>query len=81
MAIKSNMIVAKLDDDLKNAFMSIAESKHRSASQILRDLIRVYVESNKIPNDTTLKAFKNTDEGTNIHYAKNAADLFKQLDI
>lgn len=81
MSVKTEIITAKIETDLKNAFMAIAESKHRPASQVLRDLIRVYVESNKVPNDKTLQTLQKTDNGEDVHHARNAADLFKQLDI
>ena len=45
MSIKSELIATKVDIELKEAFVAIARNKHRPASQILRDLIRVYVES------------------------------------
>ncbi|EJF77140.1 hypothetical protein MCQ_01644 [Candidatus Bartonella washoeensis Sb944nv] len=81
MGIKSELIAAKVDINLKNAFMAIAERKHRPASQILRDLIRVYVENNKIPNQETLETFHKTDSNEDVFYAKNISDLMKQLDI
>ncbi|WP_375626868.1 MULTISPECIES: hypothetical protein [unclassified Bartonella] len=61
--------------------MAIAEIKHCSASQILRDLIRVYVENNKIPNKETLETFHKNDSNEDVFYAENIADLIKQLDI
>lgn len=79
--MKTEIMATKIDIDLKNAFMGIAASKHRPASQIMRDLIRVYVESNKIPNAATLETFAKTDRGEEIHHAKDMADLLKQLDI
>ncbi len=49
---KSELIATKVDIELKEAFVAIARNKHRPASQILRDLIRVYVESNQTqPNE------------------------------
>ncbi|WP_047685491.1 MULTISPECIES: hypothetical protein [Xenorhabdus] len=81
MSTKSELLATKVDLNLKNAFMAIAQSKHRSASQILRDLIRLYVESNQVPNAETLNTFKKTDQGEDIFYAKDVNDLFKQLDI
>lgn len=79
--LKDNIITAKVESDLKNAFMAIAESKDRPASQILRELIRVYVESNEIPNALTRETMQKTLRGEDVFYAENAADLFRQLDI
>jgi len=79
--LKDDIITAKVESDLKNEFMIIAESKHRPASQILRDLIRVYVESNRIPNELTINTMQKSDRGEDVYHALNIADLFKQLDI
>jgi len=81
MTAKTEIMATKLDIDLKNAFMGIAASKHKPASQILRDLIRLYVDNNKNPNEVTLETFKKTDRGEDVHCAKDMADLLKQLDI
>lgn len=79
--VKDNIITAKVETELKNDFMAIAESKHRPASQILRDLIRVYVDSNRVPNKLTFETMRKTDGGEDIYFARDAADLFRQLDI
>lgn len=79
--VKDNIITAKIETELKTAFMAIAESKDRPASQILRELIRVYVESNEIPNALTRETMQKTLRGEDVYYAENAADLFRQLDI
>ncbi|UNE55054.1 hypothetical protein [Bartonella machadoae] len=81
MSLKSELIAAKVDINLKSVFMAIAERKHRPASQILRDLIRVYVENNKTPNEETLETFHKTDSNQDIYYTENIAALIKQLDI
>jgi len=82
MSIKSELIATKVDIELKEAFVTIARNKHRPASQILRDLIRVYVESNQTqPNEKTLNTFAKTDKGDDVFYAEDAHDLFKKLDI
>ncbi len=52
--------------NLKSAFMAIAEIKHRPASQILRDLICVYVENNKILNKETLEIFHKSDSNEDV---------------
>lgn len=80
-AVKDNIITAKVDSELKVAFMAIAESKDRPASQILRELIRVYVESNETPNALTRETMIKSLRGEDVYYADNAADLFCRLDI
>ncbi|WP_246787168.1 hypothetical protein [Bartonella taylorii] len=46
--------------------MAIAKRKYRPASQILRDLIRVYVENNKISNKEMLETFHKTDSNEDV---------------
>ncbi|MEY2345070.1 ribbon-helix-helix domain-containing protein [Proteus mirabilis] len=71
MSIKSELIATKVDIELKEAFVAIARNKHRPASQILRDLIRVYVESNQTqPNEKTLNTFAKTDKGDDVFMLK-----------
>lgn len=79
--VKDNIITAKVESELKIAFMAIAESKDRPASQILRELIRVYVECNEVPNALTRETMQKTLRGEDVYHAENAADLFRQLDI
>ena len=38
-------------------------------------------EEQKIPNETTLQTFKDTDEGKNLNICKNADDMFNRLGI
>jgi len=51
--LKNSIITSKVEPDLKNDFMIIAENRPRPTSQISRDLIRVYVENNRILNELT----------------------------
>lgn len=54
-----DMIAIKLDPELKRELMEIAVSKDRTVSQILRGLIKVYVESHKIKS--AAKLFQDLD--------------------
>ena len=67
--LKDSIITSKVESDLKNDFMIIAESRHRPASQILRDLIRVYVENNRISNELTAKTMRRADNGEDVYRA------------
>lgn len=82
---KDSVLTTKVESSMKAAFMAIAASKHRPASQILRDLIRLYVESHtegqEIPNIVTLSTLQKSARGEEVFTAKNASDLFRQLDI
>jgi predicted transcriptional regulator len=41
---KEAVFTMKLDSDLREAFMSEAQAAHRPASQVLRELMRVFVQ-------------------------------------
>lgn len=44
---KDSILTTKIEADLKAAFMAIAASKNRTASQIVRDFIQMYVRNNR----------------------------------
>ena len=71
----------KMEPELREQFMAIAASRHRPAAQIVRDLMRFYIAQNEIPNELTAATLRKSERGEDVHHAKNAADLFKQLGI
>lgn len=42
--MKESVFTMKLESDLRDAFMAVAEANHRPASQIMRELMREYVQ-------------------------------------
>jgi predicted transcriptional regulator len=42
--MKEAVFTMKLEPELRNAFMAAAESAHRPASQVMRELMREYVQ-------------------------------------
>lgn len=42
---------------------------------------KIVKEAQKVPNETTLQTFKDTDEGKNLNVCKNADDMFNRLGI
>ncbi|MDO7837405.1 antitoxin of toxin-antitoxin stability system [Sphingobium sp. HBC34] len=48
---KDAVFTMKLEPDLRDAFMAEAEATHRPASQIVRDLMREYVERQREARD------------------------------
>lgn len=47
MSMKEAVFTMKLEPELRNAFMAAAESAHRPASQVMRELMREYVQRQK----------------------------------
>lgn len=71
----------KMDADLHNHFMAVAAMRHRPAAQIVRALMRLYVTGHEEPNALTAETIRNARKGKDVFNAKNATDLFKNLDI
>ena len=71
----------KMEPELREQFMAVAARRHRPAAQIVRDLMRLYIAQNETPNELTAKTLRKSKRGEDVYHAKDAADLFKQLDI
>lgn len=71
----------KMDSELHDHFMSVAAKRHRPAAQIVRDLMRLYITEHEEPNELTAETIRKARKGEDLFHAKNAADLFKKLDI
>lgn len=71
----------KMDLELHDHFMAVAGMKHRPAAQIVRDLMRLYILQQEEPNKLTAETLRNARKGKNVFKAKNAAELFKKLDL
>ncbi|RLD59945.1 MAG: hypothetical protein DRJ05_05565 [Bacteroidetes bacterium] len=57
-------------------------AKAQTFIDFLRDYVKdnVFVDIEDFPNETTLKSIKDIEKG-NVFQAKDADDLFKQLDL
>ena len=82
---KSEYIRARIEPNLKYTVEKIFETLGLNSSEAIT-LFYKQVALNqglpfevKIPNKTTIKTFQETDEGIDLHYAKNVDDLFNQL--
>ncbi len=71
----------KMEPELRDQFMAVAANRHRPAAQIIRDLMRLYIEDSETPNALTAETLHKSDRGEDVFYASSAADLFKQLGI
>ena len=71
-------IKAKVEKILKTLGLTTTEAVNLFLHQII--INKGLPFEVKIPNKETLKTFKNTDAGKDLHYAASVEDLFKQLE-
>ena len=69
----------KMEPELRDQFMAVAANRHIPAAQIIRDLMRLYIEDSETPNALTAGTLRKSDKGEEVFYASIAADMFKQL--
>lgn len=83
----NDYVRARIDPVIKNEAAAVLAQMGLTVSDLCRmALTRVAYEkrlpfSDEIPNEETRKAFEDIDRRENLHYAKDADDLFKQLGI
>lgn len=71
----------KMEPELRDQFMAVAADRHRPAAQIIRDLMRLYIENSETPNALTAETIRKSRLGEDVFQASSPADLFKQLGI
>ncbi|AQX31530.1 MULTISPECIES: type II toxin-antitoxin system RelB/DinJ family antitoxin [Bartonella] len=82
-----DVIRARIDKSLKKEASAILANMGLTISDYVRIALTKVVNERglpfdmHIPNAETLKTFEKTDKGEDVFYAKDATDLFKQLDI
>ncbi|MFQ5454680.1 MAG: type II toxin-antitoxin system RelB/DinJ family antitoxin [Nitrospirota bacterium] len=84
---KTAFIRTRTDEDLK----ADAEAILKKLGLTISDAIHIFLTQVRlykglpfdvrIPNKTTLKTFKKTDEGKELTVCKNADDMFRKLKI
>lgn len=78
---KTTQMSIKMERELRDRFMAAARNRHRPAAQIIRDLMRLYISQSEIPNELTARTLRKSARGEDVYQARDAADLFRQLDI
>ncbi|VAX09567.1 hypothetical protein MNBD_GAMMA26-355 [hydrothermal vent metagenome] len=71
----------KMEPELRDRFMTVAADHHRPAAQIIRDLMRLYITQNEIPNELTTATIRKARRDEDVFHAKDVTELFAQLDI
>ena len=74
----------KMESELRDQFMAVASDRHLPATQIIRELMRLYIADNrdsKTPNKLTADTIRKGRTGEDVSTAADAPSLFKQLGI
>jgi DNA-damage-inducible protein J len=83
--MKTMTVRARIDPDLKHDVEYVLSELGLSVSEAIELFLRQIKLNNgipfdiRIPNEVTLKTFKNTDKGKNLIHYKNHEDMFKKL--
>ena len=84
---KSAVVHARIDADLKAGAETILKQIGVSSAEAIRMFYRQIEMNNgipfdvKIPNKLTSETLAKNQKGNDIYHAKDADDLFKQLEI
>jgi predicted transcriptional regulator len=70
----------KMEPELHDQFMAIAASMHRPAAQIVRDLMRSYIQRQETPNAETIAAIEAVERGEMNTYV-SADDFYRKMGI
>lgn len=85
--MKAAMVRARIDKNLKISVEHVLEKLGLSMSEAINlYMAQIKLQKGipfdiKLPNDVTLKSFKDTDENRNLVKCKNSKDMFKKLGI
>jgi predicted DNA-binding protein len=71
----------KMEPELRDRFMAASADDHRPAAQIIRELMRRFVDDSETPNELTAETIRKSRRGEDVFYASDADDLFGQLEI
>jgi len=70
----------KMESELRDQFMTMAAAMHRPAAQIVRDLMRSYIQHQETPNAETIAAIQAVERGEVNTYA-SADDFYRKIGI
>ncbi|NOT15865.1 MAG: addiction module antitoxin [Methylotenera sp.] len=70
----------KMESELRDQFVAVAASNHRPAAQIVRELMRLYIAQQQRPNQVTIAAMNELEQGKGMRFA-SVDELFKDLEI
>lgn len=70
----------KMEPELRDQFVAVAASVHRPAAQIVRELMRLYIAQQQRPNQITIAAMEELEQGKGLRF-DSVDELFKDLEI
>lgn len=70
----------KMEPELRDQFVAVAASVHRPAAQIVRELMRLYIAQQQRPNQATIAAMDELEQGKGMRFT-SIDELFKDLEI
>ncbi|MFA7242877.1 MAG: hypothetical protein WC091_22455 [Sulfuricellaceae bacterium] len=70
----------KMEAELRDQFVAVAASVHRPAAQIVRELMRLYIAQQQSPNQATIAAINELEQGGGVQFT-SMDELFKDLEI
>ena len=70
----------KMEPELRDQFVAVAASVHRPAAQIVRELMQLYIAQQQRPNQATIAAMEELEQGKGTQFA-SVAELFEDLEI
>ena len=80
-------IRTRIDEALKNKATAVLADMGLTVSDVVRIALTKIAEEKSlpfdmsVPNATTAKTLAKSERGEDVHHAKDAGDLFKQLGI
>jgi predicted transcriptional regulator len=77
--LKEARISIKVDAELRAAFNRAAAAHHQTPAQVLRKLMRFYVEDQEIPNAETIAAMEAAERGEVIK-CDSIEDMLRKLE-
>jgi len=87
MTMASNAVVrSRVSAEVKQKATAVLEDMGLTVSDVMRIVLTRVAKENALPfdlkpNKLTRETMRRTSRGAEVHYAKDAADLFKKLGI
>lgn len=78
---------ARIDETLKNEAAAVLADMGLTVSDVVRIVLTKVAKEKalpfemRVPNKLTTETLAKSEQGEDVHHAKDAKDLFKQLDI
>lgn len=84
---ENTLVRARINSVIKDEAASVLADIGLTVSDVVRIVLTKVAKEKALPfemcspNQQTIKTLKNSERGKDVHYAKDADDMFKQLGI